>query len=112
LRPLLIGADRRSLAGSKRALERVLAQPDQVTELATLTGDEDWLVGLRALDLLEKLAHRHPAWIAPHRRLFVGPLADSDKWEVRLQIEEAVPASAVAGPRYQELQMQHLDSER
>jgi len=28
------------------------------------------------------------------------------------RIEEAVPASAVAGARYQELQMQHLDSER
>ena len=27
-------------------------------------------------------------------------------------VEEAVPASAVAGTRYQELQMRHLDSER
>jgi HEAT repeat protein len=91
LRPLLLGGDRRSLAGSKRALELVLTQPERVKELANLAGDEDWLVALRALDLLEKLAHQHPTWIAPHRRLFVGSLADSDKWEVRLQIVRALP---------------------
>lgn len=60
-------------------------------ELAALTGDADWLVGLRALDLLEKLAREHAAWVQPHRRVFIGPLADSDKWEIRLQIVRALP---------------------
>jgi hypothetical protein len=74
-----------------RALALVRARPERVQELAALTGDADWLVSLRALDLLEKLAHEHPAWIAPHRRLFIGALADSDRWEVRLQIVRALP---------------------
>jgi hypothetical protein len=91
LRALLQGGDRRSLARSTRALALVLARPERVSELVTLAGDGDWLVSLRALDLLEKLAHRHPAWLAPHQRLFIGPLADSDKWEVRLQIVRALP---------------------
>jgi hypothetical protein len=91
LRPLLRGGDRRSLAQSKRALALALARPERVTELVTLAGDRDWLISLRALDLLEKLAHQHPEWIAPHQRLFIGPLADSDKWEVRLQVVRALP---------------------
>jgi hypothetical protein len=65
--------------------------PSLVTELAALTTDEDWLVTQRALDLLEKLAHDHADWIAPHKKIFVGPLAASDKWEIRLQIVRALP---------------------
>jgi hypothetical protein len=45
----------------------------------------------RALDLLEKLAHDHVDWIEPHKRLFIGPLATSDKWEIRLQVVRALP---------------------
>src|SRR5262249_40435056 len=41
--------------------------------------------------LLEKLAHDHLAWIEPHKKIFIGPLAESDKWEVRLQIVRALP---------------------
>ncbi|MFO0744155.1 MAG: hypothetical protein U1F43_00585 [Myxococcota bacterium] len=60
-------------------------------ELAELAGDEDALVAMRAVDLLEKLAHAHTDWVEPHKRLFVGPLADSDMWEVRLQVVRALP---------------------
>jgi hypothetical protein len=60
-------------------------------ELAALAKDEDVLVSQRALDLLEKLAHERPDWVEPHKRLFIGPLADSDRWEVRLQIVRALP---------------------
>ena len=60
-------------------------------ELAALARDADWLVSMRAMDLLEKLAHEHPDWVQPYRRLFTGPLADIDKWEMRLQIVRALP---------------------
>jgi hypothetical protein len=56
-----------------------------------LTSDQDWLVSMRALDLIEKLGFEHPDWIAPHKRVFIGPLADSDKWEIRLQVVRALP---------------------
>lgn len=46
---------------------------------------------MRAFDLLEKIAHEHPDCVQPHKRLFIGPFADSDKWEVRLQIVRALP---------------------
>ena len=46
---------------------------------------------MRALDLLEKLAHDHQDWVVPHKRLFIGPLADSDRWEIHLQIVRALP---------------------
>ena len=90
LRPLLEGGDRRSIARSDEVLERVRARPELVGELAALTGDADWLVAMRAVDLLEKFAHEHPDWVEPHKRLFIGPLADSDKWEVRLQVVQHV----------------------
>ena len=43
------------------------------------------------MDLLEKLAHEHADWVQPHKRLFIGPLADSDQWEIRLQVVRALP---------------------
>ena len=91
LRELLSGGDRRSIAESSRARAIVEQNPSLVGELASLTNDEDWLVSLRALDLLEKFAHDHPEWVAPHKQAFIGSLADSDKWEARLQIVRALP---------------------
>jgi HEAT repeat protein len=91
MRKMLSGADRRSIADSNRARAQVDRDPSLVGELVELTRDDDWLVALRALDLLEKLAHDHPDWIEPHKAVFIGPLADSDKWEVKLQIVRALP---------------------
>lgn len=91
IRGLLRGGDRRSIAQSNRARALIERDPALVDDLATLAGDDDWLVRLRALDLLEKLAHAHPAWIEPHKRIFVGPIADSDQWEIRLQVVRALP---------------------
>jgi hypothetical protein len=91
LRELLVGADRRSLARSTIALEALLASPRHVREIARLTEDEDELVSMRALDLLEKLAHAKADWVQPHRGKFIGALADSAMWEVRLQIVRALP---------------------
>jgi len=91
LRRLLAGGDRRSIAGSNRVLALVLATPERVADVAALATDPDWLVSMRALDLLEKLVHDHAEWVQPHRAVFVGPLADSDTWERRLQIVRALP---------------------
>jgi hypothetical protein len=91
LLPLLRGGDRRSLARSARAATLVERSPARVADLAKLARDDDGLVAMRAIDLLEKLAHGHPEWVQPHKRLFIGPLADSDAWEIRLQIVRALP---------------------
>lgn len=91
IRRLLSGGDRRSIAKSNRVRPLIDQNPSLVAELAALTADEDWLVTQRALDLLEKLAHDHPEWIAPHKKIFIGSLAASDKWEIRLQIVRALP---------------------
>src|SRR5438552_1082036 len=91
IRLLLSGGDRRSIANSDRVRRLIETNPSLVIELATLTADEDWLVTQRSLDLLEKLAHDHADWIAPHKKIFIGPLAASDKWEIRLQIVRALP---------------------
>ncbi len=88
---LLSGGDRRSIAGSKRVRAMIESQPRLVGLLAELTSDEDSMVVMRAVDLLEKLAHDHQDWVEPHKRLFIGPLADGDRWEVRLQIVRALP---------------------
>jgi hypothetical protein len=94
LRSLLSGGDRRSQAQSKRVRELVEREPERVPELARLATDDDWLVSMRTMDLLEKLAHEHATWVQPHRTLFIGPLADSDKWEIRLQVVRALPRLA------------------
>lgn len=91
LRPLLAGDDRRSVARSARAKAIVLAEPDRVSELAALALDVDWLVSMRAMDLLEKLVHKHAEIVKPYKGLFIGPLADSGQWEIRLQIVRALP---------------------
>jgi hypothetical protein len=91
VRSLLTGGDRRTIADSNRVRAIVEGDPSRVKELAALTKDDDWLVAQRSLDLLEKLAHEHPEWIAPHKTVFIGPLSRSDKWEIRLQIVRALP---------------------
>ena len=91
LRPLLTGGDRRSVARSERVHQLVIRSPERIAELALLARDSDWLVSLRAMDLLEKLAHEHAAWVEPYKELFIGPLADSEKWELRLQVVRALP---------------------
>ena len=94
LRRLLSGGDRRSIAQSKRVLALVRATPERVSEVASLAEDADWLVSMRAIDLLEKIAHQHADWVQPEKQLFIGPLADSDKWEIVLQIVRALPLLA------------------
>lgn len=91
IRSLLSGGDRRSIARSGEVRELIEGNPALVADLAILTRDSDWLVTQRALDLLEKLAHDHIAWVEPHKDVFIGPLANSDKWEIRLQIVRALP---------------------
>ena len=91
LRSLLSGGDRRSIARSIQARALVEEDRGRVAELAELARDSDWLVSMRAIDLLEKLAQEHPGWIQPHKSLFIGPLADSDEWEIRLQVVRALP---------------------
>lgn len=91
LRALLSGGDRRSLARSGRVRRLVEADSGRLRELAELAEDGDVLVSMRALDLLEKLAHSHPEWVEPYKKLFIGPLADSERWEFRLQVVRALP---------------------
>jgi hypothetical protein len=92
MRRFLTGGDRRSQARSRHVLDRVLAgDRGPIADLATLTADEDWLVSMRAVDLLEKIAFAHADWVAPFKHVFIGALADSDKWEIRLQIVRALP---------------------
>lgn len=91
LRRLLSGGDRRSIAQGRRAHQLIERDPSLVSQLVALTNDDDWLVRQRALDIMEKLAHDHPAWIEPHKEVFIGPLADSEQWEIRLQIVRALP---------------------
>jgi hypothetical protein len=91
IRSLLSGGDRRSIARSSDVRDLVEGNQALVADLAMLTRDADWLVTQRALDLLEKLAHDHVDWVEPHKKIFIGSLADSDKWEIRLQIVRALP---------------------
>src|SRR5579862_3697764 len=92
VRSFLAGGDRRSQARAKAVLDRVLAGNERlVSELAELARDEDWLVSMRALDLLEKVAHTRPDWVEPFKDVFIGELADSDRWEIRLEIVRALP---------------------
>ena len=91
IRMLLTGGDRRSIAQSDRVLDIVREKPRHVSELVALANGDDWLVSMRAMDVLEKLAHKRPELVAPYKQVFIGELADSDKWEMRLQIVRALP---------------------
>jgi hypothetical protein len=45
---------------------------------------------MRAIDLLEKVARDQPAWVQPHRRVFLVASA-SDRWLIHLQVVRALP---------------------
>ena len=112
LRDLLSGGDRRSIADSAKVREIVERRPSRIKELAALTADDDWLVTQRALDLLEKLAHDHPEWVEPHKKVFIGPLANSDKWEIRLQVVRALPLfrwTAAQSKRIEQILLDNVD---
>ncbi len=96
---LLDGGDRRSIAHVPRVIEAVRLDPTRVAELVALAYDPNGLLAMRALDALEKLAHEQPAWVAPYKDVFIGPLADSDRWEIRLQIVRALPLFPWAPPQ-------------
>ena len=72
----------------------LLDDRSRIPEVVALTADEEWLVRQRAADLLEKIAHRHIDWIAPHKQVFIGRLADAEQWEIRLQVVRALPLFA------------------
>lgn len=110
LRALLEGGDRRSIARSAKARQLVNEDPALVLKLAALTDDDDWLVVQRAFDLLEKLAHEHPDWIKPHKGVFIGPHALSDKWEIRLQVVRALPLFAWSPAQRKRVEKVLLDS--
>ena len=90
LRRLLDGRDSRSLAQSAAARRLVEARPARVADLAALAGHANWVVAMRALDLLEKLARAHPDWVQPHRGVFLRA-AHRDQWLIRLQVVRALP---------------------
>lgn len=94
LRSLLAGGDRRSIAQSNEVLALIHSDRALIRELAALVEGQDWLVSMRSMDLLEKLAHENVHWVEPYRALFIGPLADSERWEVRLQVVRALPLFA------------------
>ena len=92
LRTLLAGGDRRSQAKSRRVLERILSGDRRlVRDVDRLVFDDDWLVAMRALDLLEKVAQVRPEWVEPFKATFIGEIADRDQWEIRLQVVRALP---------------------
>jgi len=92
IRALLTGGDRRSQARARRVFARILdGDRTVVYDLAILTRDEDWLVAMRAADLLEKTAHLHPDWVEPFKAIFTSEFADRDEWEIRLQVVRALP---------------------
>jgi hypothetical protein len=90
LRHLLDGQDSRSLSQSAAARRLVEERPARVADLAALAGHQNWVVAMRALDLLEKLARAHPAWVQPHRAVFLRA-GGSDQWLIRLQVVRALP---------------------
>jgi hypothetical protein len=109
---LLSGGDRRGLAGAARVRSLVEHDPSRVLDLVRLTGHDNPLVVQRAADLLEKLAHAHPDWIEPHKHVFIGPLADHDRWEVRLQIVRALPLfrrKGVQASRVERILLENVD---
>jgi hypothetical protein len=91
IRRLLTGGDRRSIADSNRVRAIVEKDPARVRELAALAADEEWLIAQRAVDPDGKACARPSGVDRTAQEVFIGPLADSDKWEVRLQIVRALP---------------------
>jgi hypothetical protein len=90
LRALFDGGDGRSLGQSAAARTLVEARAPRTAALASLATHANWVVSMRALDLLEKLAHEHADWVQPHRRVFLTA-ASTDRWLILLQVVRALP---------------------
>jgi hypothetical protein len=90
LRQFLDGRDSRSLAQSASARALIDERPARIAALAELAGHANWVVAMRALDLLEKIARVHPDWVHPHRAVVLAS-ATHDQWLIRLQVVRALP---------------------
>ncbi len=87
---MLDGRDSRTLAQSTAARRLIEERPARIAALATLAGHANWVVAMRAIDLLEKLARDHADWVQPHRAVFLRAAA-SDQWLIHLQVVRALP---------------------
>jgi hypothetical protein len=111
---LLSGGDRRSLAQAPRVLAIVEREPSRLRELVSLLDASDPLVVQRSLDVLEKVARRDARCVQPFRARFLE-LADSDRWEVLLQLVRLLPLLTWTGrqrARVQEILRSNLSHPR
>jgi hypothetical protein len=59
--------------------------------MAARHATDDPLVSMRALNLLERLTRQHPGRRTRYRNVLIGPLAESEDWEIRLRVVRLLP---------------------
>ncbi len=97
MRELLEGGDRRSLGRSGKAVERVLAQPEEFGALMECIWDDDPVVRMRAADAAEKVSAARPDLLMPYQGELLGLMEVEGQQEVRWHLALMVPRLALSG---------------
>jgi len=90
----LTGGDRRSIGKANEVVAEVLAKPALFREVVSGMLAEDPLVRMRAADAVEKITASHPEYLAPHRKMLIGPVARIDQKELRWHVAQLLPRVA------------------
>lgn len=83
---MLQGGDRRSIAGSNRAVALILAQPQLFDVLISGIALDDPLLRMRCADAAEKVTALHPEYLRPHKRKLIEVWSRIEQKEVRWHV--------------------------
>lgn len=95
---MLKGGDRRSIGRANQIAKLVLADPKRFAELLKCLWNEDPIVRMRAADAAEKVSVTRPELLQPHKREFLGLLAEAEQIELRWHVALMVPRLALSAP--------------
>lgn len=85
---MLQGGDRRSIGASAQVVDRVLADARLFTIVFEGMTQDDPLVRMRCADAVEKIARRHPEYLAPYKRRLLALADKAQQPEMRWHLAQ------------------------
>jgi len=82
----LAGGDLRSIGRADEVVSDVLADPRLFDEVFRGMQSDDPVIRMRAADVIEKVAQRHPEYLQPYKDKLLGEISAIDQQEVRWHV--------------------------
>jgi len=79
----------------------VSKNPSLFPKLISGLWSEDPLVRMRAADAAEKVTRKHPEWLQPYKKEFLGLMAEANEQELRWHLAAMLPRLALTAKEQQ-----------